>query len=275
MPTLGRTTLGDTNQTGDSGVNAIWVGQMPVNGTVTDMALGALGFFGATTALLSLWTGDAVSPIGSALATGTISHADGVNSFQSVSGLNVPLTAGANVYLSILDGGVGGTSFSKVSATSGYHYAQRNATYPTLPSPFGTPDYWDDRVQYAAYITYSTGAAAAMGGIVARQRPIGRGPHMRRNRAVFKRSQGSQATRQVLLQLFSSPGVVLANTSVTFYTAYDDKSAAIDGPLIRTTDASGYVLLTGLNIPAVAATIRYQITGDPTKHRVSAVTFVN
>lgn len=115
----------------------------------------------------------------------------------------------------------------------------------------------------------------AIGGEVGRRRPVGRGPQMDRVPAAFKRSQGSQATRQVLLQLFSSPGVPLANASVTFFTAYNDAGAAIDGPMIRTTDASGYVLLVGLNIAAVAGNIRYQITGDPTKHRVSAVNFVN
>lgn len=164
MPTLGRNTLGDSAGTGDSGANAFLVGQMPSAGIVSAMGIGAQGFFGAASAKLAIYTGDASKPIGSPLATGDIAFADGVASIQSVTGLSVSLNSGDYVWLAVLDGGgAGGVSYSRDSTTSGYAYAQRNATYPTLPAPFGTPDYNDTRSQRTAFITYGSASVSLVG----------------------------------------------------------------------------------------------------------------
>jgi len=125
------------------------------------------------------------------------------------------------------------------------------------------------------YITYTAAPTTpVIGGIVARQHPLGRGPQMQRSAGAFKPSYGSNIGRQVLLQLFSFPGTPLANTTLNFWTALDEASAAIDGPIQLTTDAAGYVLLQNLKIAAIVAQVRCAVPGDPTRSRNFTVQFV-
>lgn len=162
MTTLGLASLGNANSTGDGGVNAFYIGQMPADGVVSAMSLGAQGFFGAANAKLGLYTGTSSAPTSALLAEGSVTFADGTNSIESVTGLSVSLTSGAHVWVACLDSGTpGGVSYSRDTTTGVVGYRQKNATYPTFPNPFGTSDYDDTRVQRTAFITYGTSDSIA------------------------------------------------------------------------------------------------------------------
>lgn len=123
-----------------------------------------------------------------------------------------------------------------------------------------------------AVFTGDSTPVVVVGGMVAHRRPIGRGPQMKRAPAVFRRQQGAVNLRQVLLQLFSSPGVPYANTTLNFWTCYNEAGGAID-TLTRTTDSNGVVLLSGLSIAAGTWQVRYALPGDVHKSRTSTVPY--
>lgn len=106
-----------------------------------------------------------------------------------------------------------------------------------------------------------------LGGAVGRRRPVGRGPQMGRTPAVFRATAGSNVANQVLIQLFSAPGVPLANQTCTFYTATTEGGPSTDGPIVKATDGNGYVLLQGLTIGAGYNWLRTYIPGDKTRSR--------
>lgn len=131
----------------------------------------------------------------------------------------------------------------------------------------------EDRIRAVAVSGIQGGDVSVGGGVVARQRPIGRGPGMNRRPGVFRRQQGAVTLRQVLLQLFSAPGIPLANKALIFWTAYNNGAEAVDGPLALSTDGNGYVLLSGLNIAAVAGKVRCADPLDVHKERIFSVIF--
>lgn len=105
----------------------------------------------------------------------------------------------------------------------------------------------------------------SVGGLSGHIRPIGRGPHRGPNPRTFRPQRGSQALRSILLQLFSSPGVPLANTVVQFTTALSDTSPFID-TVTLTTDATGTVFLGALNAPGnTPLEIRATVLADLTR----------
>jgi len=165
VATLGRTTLGNSGRTVDTGAaKAFRVGQMPAAGVISAISLGAQGFIGAVNAVLGVYTGDVDTPIGNALGTGSVSYAAGAESIQSVTGLSVSVSSGDYIWLvALAQSGAGGLRVSMDSATSGFFWAEKSAqTYPTLPAPWGVSSFENTEEQYTAFATYSTGVAPSL-----------------------------------------------------------------------------------------------------------------